>query len=80
MPKLLSQNVAVVGDCFAADAIQCLKLMLYMSDLAPAHFFLLPHKMEALAACTLTAKSLKTEWVGVTNTIAKEALAATFRK
>ena len=80
VPKLLSQNVAVVGDWFTADAIQCLKLMFYMSDLAPAHFFLLPHIKEALAARTLTAKSMKTDWVGVTATIAKEALAAAFRK
>ena len=43
VPKLLSQNVAVVGDWFTTDAIQCLKQMLYVSDLAPAHFFLLPH-------------------------------------
>ena len=51
-----------------------------MADLAPAHFFLLLHIKEALAACTLTAKSLKADWVGVTATIAKEALAAAFRK
>ena len=80
VPKLLSQNVAVVGDWFAADTIQCLKLTLCMSDLTPAHFFLLPHIKEALAACTWIAKSLKTDWVGVTATIAKEAMAAAFRK
>ena len=60
VPKLLPQNVAVVGDWFAADAIQCLILTLYMSDLTPPHFFLLPHIKEALAACTWIAKSLKT--------------------
>ena len=80
VPKLLSQNVAVVGDWFAADTIQCLKLTLRMSDLTPAHFFLLPHIKEALAVCTWIAKSLKTNWVGVTATIDKEAMAAAFRK
>ena len=64
VPKLLSQNVAVVGDWFAADTIQCLKLTLRMSDLTLAHFFLLPHIKEALAVCTWIAKSLKTNWVG----------------
>ena len=42
VPKLLSLNVAVVSDWFTTDAIQCLKKMLYVSDLVPAHFFLLP--------------------------------------
>ena len=74
--KFLSHISAVVGDWFAAVAFQCLENPLYLLDLFLAYFFLLPHMKEALAEQKLTTNSLKSDWVGVTATAAKEVYVA----
>ena len=71
--KFLSHISALVGDWFAVVALQCLENQLYLLDLFLAYFFLLPHMKEALAEQKLTTNSLKSTWVGVTATSAKEA-------
>ena len=74
--KFLSHISAVVGDWFTAVAFQCLENPLYLLDLFLAYFFLLSHMKEALAEQKLTTNSLKSDWVGVTATAAKEAYVA----
>ena len=79
-PKILSQNVALVGDWFAADIIQRPKNLRCPLDLMRTDIFLFPNVKEALAGHILTNNSLTTAWVGVTDIITKEVNAAAYRK
>ena len=52
---------------------QCIENPPYLLELFLAYFFLFSHVKEALAEQKLTVDSLKSAWVGVTATAAKEA-------
>ncbi len=73
-------TAAIVEDWFAATAVQRLEHPAYSPDLAPADFFLFPKVKEALAGTTLTSRTIRATWDGVTAGIPKEAFAAAFEK
>ena len=74
------QFVAVVGVWFAAANIQYMEHPPFSLKWVQAGFFLFPCVKEALDGQSAAADSLNTAWFRVTITIAKNTIAAAFRR
>ena len=69
---------AAIENWLAASAIPLIADPLYSPDFTPVDFFLFTKAKQQLAGLSLTQKSLKKTWGGVSKTITAEDVAAAF--
>jgi hypothetical protein len=78
--KVHSNTVAIVQDCLAAMNILILSQPPYSPGLVPSHYFVSLRMNTKLEDISMAQETLQKAWDGVLRTIAKEDLAAVFRR